>query len=340
MSRYSIEYLNNNTLIGFTDKRGNAWHRDVNLLDGQLDNHYPGAIPAEDILSRLFPWEEQVAEVFVKIGDAMLPVEDRKAIVRSDTGAVLGIHSEGYTPHSYRTWLVKNLDRIVGGGAQYANAGLLAHGAQAYVQIEAPDNIDVAGGVTVRPFILATTSFDGSVATTYKKGFTNVVCDNTFGMFMSEAGETYRRKHTRNSEFSLLSAADALNTLSSVAETVAKDIERLQSVDVSDGNWQKFVEAHAPIKADASKRSITMAEGMRGGLTQMWRTDMRVAPWAGTAWGVVQAVNTYNEHFSIVRNVDPFERKMVRAVKGQIAKDDRDTLVTLGGILGRDLTTV
>lgn len=340
MSRYSVEYLNNNTLIGFTGKRGNAWHRDLSLVSGGLDNHYVGAIPADEILSRLFPWEERIAPVFVEIDGQMVRQEDRKAIYRSDTGAVLGIHSEGYTPHSYRKWLVENLDRIVGGNAQYANAGLLAHGAQAWVQIEMPDNIDIPGGAVIRPFLLATTSFDGSVATTYKTGFTNVVCDNTFGMFMREAGETYRRKHTRNSEFSLLSAADAFGTLSLVAETVAADIETLLAVDVTELQWQKFVEAHAPIKADSSKRAVTIAENTRGKLTQLWRTDIRVAPWAGTAWGVIQAVNTFNEHMQTVRNVDPFERKMVRAVKGQIARDDSATVKTLSDVIGRELISI
>lgn len=337
MSRYSIEYLNLNTLIGFTLKRGNAWHRDLSVIGNGLDNHYPDAIPAEDILSRLFNWEERIAPVFVEIDGTMVQVDDRKAVYRSDNGHVMGIHGSGYTPHSYREWLVENLNKIVGDQAQYANAGLLAHGAQAWVQIEMPDNIEIPGGTVVRPFLLATTSLDGSIATTYKTGFTNVVCDNTFNGFMREDGDIYRVKHTRNSAFNLLTAADTFNTLSLIAETVTADIEKLLSVDVSEVQWQKFVEAHAPIADDASKRAVTMAENQRGKLTQLWRTDIRVAPWAGTAWGVVQAVNTYNEHMSIVKNADPFERKMVRAVKGQVGKDDANTVKTLSGVIGRDL---
>lgn len=337
--RYSLEYLNNNTLIGFTLKRGNAWHRDLSLVVGGLDNHYAGAIPVEDVHSRLFGWSAIESPVFVQIDGMMMPVDGRKALVRSDNGHVLGIHSDGYKGHAYGTWLVDNLSKMVGGGAEFANAGLLADGAQAWVQIEMPDNID-AGGVKVRPFLLATTSFDGSIATTYKTGFTNVVCDNTFGMFMSEAGESYKRKHTRHSEFSLLNAAGTVNTLHLVAESVTADIERMLSVEVSDLQWSKFVTAHAPIADDASKRSISMAETKREALTGLYRTDMRVAPWAGTAWGVVQAVNTYNEHFAIVRNVDPFERKMTRAIKGQVGTDDAGTLVTLGKVIGRELISV
>jgi len=276
----------------------------------------------------------------VQIDGMMMPVEGRKAIVRSDNGHVLGVHSSRYVGHSYKSWLIDNLSALVGGGAEFANAGLLANGAQAWVQIEAPENVDAAPGVVVRPFILATTSFDGSIATTYKTGFTNVVCDNTFSMFMSEAGEVYKRKHTRNSEFQLLNAAGALNTLHAVAESVSRDIEKLLSVDVTDKQWGAFVEAHAPIDDKSTSRSVALAETKRQALTGLWRTDMRVAPWAGTAWGVVQAVNTFGEHMSIVRNVDPFERKMSRAVKGEIGTADRATLATLSTIIGRDLLAV
>lgn len=336
MSRYTTEYLNNNTLIGFTDKRGGAWHRNLSLVNG-LDNHYAGAIPAQDIVERLFGWDANESPVFVQIDGMMMPVENRKAYVRSDNGKVLGIHTDGHVGHGYKTWLIENLSKLVGGGTEFANAGLLADGAQAWVQIEMPENIEIPGGAAIRPFLLATTSFDGSIATTFKTGFTNVVCDNTFGMFMREGGETYKRKHTKNSEFDLLAGASALNTLSVVAEQVTADIERMLTIDVSDVQWSKFVEAAAPIDENTTKRSTTMAETKRGALTGLWRTDMRVAPWAGTAWGVIQAVNTYNEHLSIVRNVDGFERKMSRAVKGQIAQDDRGTMATLATVLGREL---
>ena len=42
-----------------------------------------------------------------------------------------------------------------------------------------PDTIATPDGVTFRPNLLATTSFDGSIATTYKRTVTITVCDNT-----------------------------------------------------------------------------------------------------------------------------------------------------------------
>lgn len=346
MSRFSTEYLNRYTLNGFTDKRGHAWHRDI-TNPATLLNSFPGAIPMDRLVgdNGLFGFQIVDAPIYVQIDGVMLPVDGRKAQVRTDNGAVMGIHSDRYTGHDYSKWLVDNLSKLTGNGTDFANAGLLNDGAQGWVQIEMPENIGIAGGVIVRPFLLAQTSFDGSLATTYKTGFTNVVCDNTHAMFMREAGETYKRRHTSKSEFDLLSAADALNTLYAVAENVTADIERLLAADVSDSAWSKFITAHVPTeneKGEAlSARSIALADTKRQALTGLYRTDIRVAPWAGTAWGVMQAVNTYNEHLSIVRNVDPYERKMTRAVKGQTLADDRSALVTLAGVLNRgDLLSV
>lgn len=341
MSRYSLEYLNRNTLIGNTDVKGEAWHNrfDIKMADG-LDNNYPGFIPADDVIRRLLSFDVVKMPVHLDIpGQGMTAIPDRFAWVRDDNHAVMGIHGDGYVGHGYKKWLIDNVLSITGDDAGIANVILLADGAQCAVQIELPNTIDAGNGVTVSPYLLATTSFDGSIATTYKRGFTNVVCDNTFNMFMGESGETYKRRHTKNSEFDILTAASALDTLHLIAEKVASDIEKLCAVDVSDQAWARFVEAHVPIdeKISKSPKSVTMAENKRQALTGLYRTDIRVAPWAGTAWGVVQAVNTYNEHMAIVRRVDGFERKYKRALTGQTGKDDAGTLVTLGGVIGRDL---
>ncbi len=40
MSRESLQWLNTNTLIGFTDQRGHAWHWRAQEQNG-TSNHYP-----------------------------------------------------------------------------------------------------------------------------------------------------------------------------------------------------------------------------------------------------------------------------------------------------------
>lgn len=344
MGAYDSAYYNANFMIGFADKRGRAWHdrEGFGMADG-FDNHYPGAIPAEDIERRLFNWSPIEAPIYVETSMGMMPIDGRKAITRGEGGPVLGIHGEGYRVHDYRQELLVNLDRVVSAdGIGYANAGLFNDGAGAYVQIELPEGVKTAdGSVEVRPFILGSTSLDGSAATAFKLGYTNVVCDNTFQSFLSEAGKVYRRRHTKNSAFSLSTAREALDLLDTVATSAVRTIDHLLSIDVTDSAWSRFVEAHAPV-ADGngnalSARSVSLAETKRQALTGLYRTNTMVAPWAGTAWGVMQAVNTYNEHMSIVRNVSRYERKITNAIAGKTADADSATLATLADVMGRSL---
>lgn len=80
-------------------------------------------------------------------------------------------------------------------------------------------------------------------------------------------------------------------------------------------------------------RARTSAEKKRDGLSRLWNHDARVAPWKGTAWGVVQAVNTWTHHEQTVRGAARTDRNMLRAVDGTTDTLDRATLTTLRKVL-------
>ena len=44
MSKETMKWLNSNTLIGYTSKRGSAWHYRADLQAAE-PNHYPGPVP-------------------------------------------------------------------------------------------------------------------------------------------------------------------------------------------------------------------------------------------------------------------------------------------------------
>lgn len=337
MSNESSLWLNNNVLRGFTEKRGNAWHYSASL-QGAESNHYDGAIPVADLHRRLFDWEALPKPLYVDNNGTMVELPGNVAWVRSDTNDVMGIHSAKYAGHQYGEWLVNNVETMIDGDLAVASAGLLKNGAVAWVQIETPENVVAAGGVTIRPFIMATTSFDGSIATTYKQGYTDVICDNTRAAFLRESTPTFRIKHTRNSSFKALEARDALSIIFAETEEFAAEIAALINVEVSDTQWSEFIQAHVPIEAGAKGRGTTMAENKRAEITGLYRGNEMVKPWEGTAWGVVQAVNTYTHHVASVRaSTNRFERNMLRAAKGEIGAVDAAALATLEDVLGHKI---
>jgi hypothetical protein len=68
-------------------------------------------------------------------------------------------------------------------------------------------------------------------------------------------------------------------------------------------------------------------------LAALYRHDDRVSPWAGTAYGVMQAVNTYEHHDSVIRGAERSQRNMLRTVTGQFGQVDRGSWKTLSSVL-------
>lgn len=343
MTRERLTDLANNIVVGGTDNYGPSWwYQNGKLgLDSQgRPNHFPGAVPMERV-RELMDVHFSPRRVYVDMGlGGLVEDEDRRAWVNDATGEVAAIHSEGYVGHQYGEALIRNTEAILGQGVSVYGAGRLKNSTVAYVQVEMDETLHASGGVDFRPWLMATTSFDGSIATTYKRGFTKVVCDNTREMALSEKGQSYRIKHTRNSELRIKDARVALDILNKAAEEFEAEVDKLLKVQVSDQQWQQFVEAYAPIKTDASQRSITMAENKREELSRLWLGDYRVQPWQGTAYGVVQCVNTFVHHVGIVRGTSRQERNLLRAVEGGASDLDRGTADLLGKVLDLDLAAV
>ncbi len=184
-----------------------------------------------------------------------------------------------------------------------------------------------------RPNLFACTSHDGSLATTYKRVVTNVVCDNTMAAGLGEAGQQFKIKHSKSSTLKLAKARDALAIVHTVADDFAAEVKALCETTVSDRAWRVFLDAHTPLPAEGKGRAHTLRTKERDELTRLWDRDARVSPWRGTAWGVVQAVNTYAHHGATVRGASRPERNMSNAVTGKVDELDQTTVRTLHRVL-------
>lgn len=332
MSQETSQWLNTMILVGFTDKRGFAWH--YRLADqGDESNHYPGAIPVDDVNRRLFNFDVESRPIYILTDAGYVEVDDRQAMVTTDNENVLGIFKSGYTGHSYREWLLENVSTILDDELGIGAAGLLRNRAQAFVSVEVPESITTPEGVEFRPNLLACTSFDGTLATTYKRVITAVVCDNTLSQGLSEDGETYKLKHTRFSGLKIADAREALAIVHSMGEDFAAEVARLTSMKVSETAYQTLLNTLIPLPDDPG-RGLTVAENKRSEITALYKSDARCAPWSGTAYGVLSAFNTWQTHNASVRKGVPrFIRNTENVLNGKMEKADSLVLETLAAIL-------
>lgn len=339
MSRETIEHLNTNTLIGFTDKRGHAWHYRAEV-QGAESNHYPGAIPTGDVLRRLFHTHavegtvESTATIITPDGVTTVTATDptRKTIIQPDTGKILGIFKQGYKMHQFDEWLVRVLERILDGDLAVGSAGLLKDGAVAWVQVEMPETAET-NGVKYRPFLTAATAMDGSMSSTYQVGVQLVVCDNTLSAALGEDVSRVKVKHSVNSLNRIQEVRDALGIIHAVADGFDEQVKALTEQVVTDDQWSRFVQAYtAPSGDGTSKRGASIQARKVGELNQLYRHDERAAPWKGSAYGVLAAVNTHTHHFATVKGATRAERNMERAVTGGADALDRSTLALLATV--------
>ena len=335
MSRETLTHLNTQTLIGYTSKRGQAWHYRADR-QGSEPNHYEHAVPVADVRRRLFCWSPVEADLqAVTIdtdGVATYTDPTRKAIVRPDTGAILGIFRTGYRVHDYDQWLISNVENLLDADLQIGSAGLLRGGAVAWIQVEMADTLNAAG-VEFRPFLTATTSLDGSIATTYQTGAQVVVCDNTLSAALNTADTRVKVRHSANSLTKLAQVRDALGIVHQVADQFTAQVERLTNQPVPDAQWARFLTAYCGTDdTKASKRALTSRREQADQLNRLWTSDQRVAPWRGTAYGVVAAANTYAHHIAPVRGATRAERNAERLVTGKVHNLDSHTLQVLAGV--------
>lgn len=343
MSRESLEWLNTMTRIGDTDQRGNAWH-----YRSGATNHFPGAVPVEEVRKLILPYEPIEQPIFVKVPvdeDDIFHGYDKandtwyrfqqvdrfKAIAAKEKpGFVHAVPSGDYQIHPYGEWLVNNVQNIIDDDVHISSAGLLDSGAIAWVEISISETQTIAD-FPYRPHLLASTSVNGKYKTTYGRKVQAVVCDNTLSIAAGEHGQTISYKHTKGSVARIADAREALGLIMATSDDFQNEVNRLLDWKVSSKDFSKFLDLSVPLTNVEGEplqgAPLTRRENKREKMASMWRGDDRVSPWAGTAFGVVQLTNTFFHHERGSKSATMVpERNMLAAISGETAKQDFETL--------------
>ena len=347
MSAETSLWLNTNVLVGMTANRGTAWHYRKED-QGDESNHYEGAIPVGDVERRLFHWDAVKVPVLAQFPadfetmttlDAdgnpvrVSEVPGMVAIARNDTNHVFKIFTDGYEIHQYREWLLNTVSTILGDTLKITSAGLLKQGGQAWVEVSVPETLhDAETGFAFRPNLLAATSLDGSLSTTYTRTVTATVCDNTMAAALLEGrDQRVKIKHSRYSGLRIDEARESLSLIEQTADAFTDALHELTRTTVTDRQWFQFLDEWQPIPEKGRGKAI--ADRQRDELTAMYRNDNRANTWNGTAFGVVQAVNTWAHHKATVKGASRADRNAEGAITGKFEQLDAKVLATLDKIL-------
>lgn len=178
------------------------------------------------------------------------------------------------------------------------------------------------------------TSHSGRFATTYAVTTESPLCDNSiaFATALAKKDSGLKKiKHSARSLGRVDSVRVALGMLEEQAEQMLGTVDQLAETPVSRQEFRQIIDVLEPVPVEVvgpdgkvqNQRAITMADARRQEIAVMYALDPRASAWEGTALGVLQAVNTWEQHHrGAAEGVDRFERRMMAQMTGDVRKQD------------------
>jgi phage/plasmid-like protein (TIGR03299 family) len=238
-------------------------------------------------------WTAKLAPVTAVTDTGITEVDTHRATYRSDNGQILGVVGADYAPHQPAELL--ELARLtVDAAPTDANVevlGTLRGGRIVFITVALPDHVEVAGDVHV-PRLVWVTSMDGTLATRAVATFVRAVCMNTIRASFRSARTSWAARHTSSLTGRTADARSALKLVWRVADTFRQEVEALTTQAVTDRQVDQVLTQLWPDNPDATARTRDNASQRRAQVRSLYHNDARVG-WNGTAYGLVQAVSTW-----------------------------------------------
>lgn len=231
------------------------------------------------------------------------PIANRKAIVRADTGACLGIMAKDYAMLQYRE-AFDFMDQV---NPTFVAAGSLRSGRQGFMVVETDlmDNV-LNGDDPHKLYAILRTSHDGTRAVEVTAMSLRQKCMNQLTMQTFTRGARYRWgiKHTSTMTAKLKEAKDTLTRLGAYADAYRVNVDKLVHISLHDSTARNLLRAALP---DRAKRDDQIEA-----IVNTWLTAPTVG-YAGTGWGLVNAVS---EYFDWQRTGGSPESRFIGALQG------------------------
>lgn len=303
-----------------------AWH-------GLGVNVREAVSAAEAIVLAKLNWTIELWRLMAQSeGGVVAPADENRAVVRTDTRAVLGVVGTRYrvfqNEHAFDF-----MDAVVGAGqARYETAGSLNGGRQVWMQCRIPKSLWAAEGDETIPYVLLNNSHDGTGAIRIMPTTLRVVCNNTLRLSM-KAGDREKSLSIRHTESLRGKVAEARNKIGLVVKELdnyGDVMKELADTPLSEHQVVEYVEEFFPTKVrpkevdgeellnsilDNSEVVKNLIAGHFAETERTARKNEKILDVIlenherdrarGTAWGAFNAVTQYVDHQQAGRGKTP-----------------------------------
>lgn len=298
-------------------------------ISGTVDvQHVDGRhLSPREAFERTLNWQVLERDLYVDIGigdegQTLITVPNKKALIREDSRAVLGIHSGSYGKVQ-NEMLCEFLEalKIVGDHVQVKSAGELYGGHVVWMLAKLGEDKHFLGGdERLARYFAVSTSHDGSLAFSCRPTDTRIECMNTFAMHLGDSSDIILR-HTSKVDERLEMAKKTLDALYAHSAELDAEIEALLSTEYSAASYKDIVMPDLNPKPRAEdgiaippRKLTNWVNRQEALLNSYMRPDQ--ANIDGTAWGAIMAVNSYENWAQRIKKGSRSENQAVKALRG------------------------
>jgi phage/plasmid-like protein (TIGR03299 family) len=247
-----------------------------------------------------------------------IELTDYRAIVRSDTKAILGLAGKDY--HVFQNIdIAQFADELVQDGSLRIHTAGSLRGGQRVWMLGKIGSTEIIPGDRLDHYLFIYSGHDGKTALRCLFVTIRVVCANTARAALQSAkGEGISIRHTKNM---VLKVDEARRVLGIGREVFAESddfMRQLADTPMPTSEWINFCLTlfPSPVEDDSgnvSKRAMTIAENNRTTITSLYHDGRgaRIPGVQGTAWGAYNAVTEFAGYHRKTRGNQRFESLMM-----------------------------
>tara|TARA_R110000868_G_scaffold160021_3_gene389308 strand:+ start:1097 stop:2047 length:951 start_codon:yes stop_codon:yes gene_type:complete len=240
-------------------------------------------------------WTVDEQPLFTSVDGVLIPINNKRAFVRSTDQKVFAVASKEWRPTQNKTAL-DFLDQFAkAGGAKFETAGSLRGGKIVWGLLALGRSFDVRPGDTVKGYLLLTVPHTVGTAITCHLTSVRTVCANTLRAGHASGAKIYSQSHLMDFDFDAArKAVLTANEDLAAAEARYKTIAGLK-INLQDAVDKVLVPVFAPEYKETNEA---------GGVVDLPKTIDQIitsinnAPGAeiGTGWGVLNGVTHWADH--------------------------------------------
>lgn len=256
-------------------------------------------------------WTVKESPIFTNFQDSVLPIADKKALIREDDHTILGLHSEGYVPfQNYE--MLELLDKVSQQtGLPIHKGGLFGNGKKVYIQLQSHEfKIQNVGGIwdTISGYVTGINSFDGSTSLSFGPSTKTISCQNTFFGAYKEMGTKIR--HTKNMGVKIDEVCRRIEGVLVEERNNFDNIKRMSETSFEMNTLDSVIRTMFDLDRNVDLKDTDKLSGVTRNKLSRFYIDLNgeLREKGNNVWGLMSGVTKYTTH-SVVKG-DNSEKKM------------------------------